>query len=385
MKSNSASSDLINQSSLVWFIGLIARAKRFVVLSSLITFFLSAVVAFLLPHYYASTVTVLPPRETNVLGSLGSLGSALRDFAPIRSIGGLGARGGQYNYLSILDSRSSKEALISRFDLMRVYKIADSSIEKTIKVLDSNVEVDVAEEGHINITVFDEDPKRAAEMANYYVDVLNEVNTELNYQGSSKYREFLEKGVNEAKDSLRTYEEMYKEFQKRSGFIAMPDDVQSGAKALAQLYSEKALKEVEIQFLSQVVSSENPELQRKRLEYQVLNQKLSNIPDLGLEQWRIYRNLLIQSRILEVLIPIYEQARLEEKKETPSVAILDRAVPAERKAKPKRLLIMFFSTFSAALISLIFFAVRERLQVFRKESPESYQILQSIFSLRMKR
>jgi len=385
MSSNMNESRLLKQSSIVWFVALLGRARTFVLVSCLLTAVISGGVSSLLPHWYASTVTILPPRETGILSSLGSLGSALRDFAPIRSIGALGGRGGQYNYLSILESRSAKEAMVNQFDLKKVYEIADSSMEKTIKLLETNVDVEVSEEGHINITVFDKEPERAAAIANHYIDILNTISTDLNHQGSSKYREFLEAGVREAKDSLAAYEEAFRNFQKTSGMVAVPDDIQAGAKAFAQLYADKAIKEIELEFLLQVAGSENSEVQRRRAELRILNNKLSLIPDLGLTQWRIYRNLLIQARILEVMIPVYEQARLEEKKETPSVAVLDRAIPAERKAKPKRLLIILIATLSAGMLSLSFYALREQLDALKSRSPESYDVIRSAFSFRRRK
>jgi tyrosine-protein kinase Etk/Wzc len=371
---------IISRGSVLTFIELIARARRFVIIASVCAAIVSGVISILLPRMYESTMSFLPPRESGPLSSLGSLTSALSSVSPLRSIGGLaGARSSNYNYLSILASRNAKEAIIRKFDLMRVYEISDSSMEKTMKTLDDFVAVDVAEEGHISVTVLDTDPQRAANMANYYAVLLNSINAELTAQSSGKYREFLEKGVREAKDSLRIYEEAYKNFQKKSGFVPITEDVKGGAQAIAQLYAEKATRELEVQFLRSVVGKDNPELMRRELELNILNQKVATIPDLGLESLRLYRSVLIQSKILEVLLPLYEQARLEEKKETPSAAVLDKAVPAEKKARPKRMLIVLISTLSVALLSFSFYALRDRFRKFKGESPEHYEILRSVF------
>jgi uncharacterized protein involved in exopolysaccharide biosynthesis len=386
IQSQQPSEELIDQSSVLWFILFLGRARRFVLVSSLVIAVSSAIVVFLLPVLYESTVTFVPPRESGVLSSLGSLSTALREFAPLRAIGGIGgAKGTSYNYLSILGSRYAKEAMVRKFDLMRVYNVSDSSMEKTMKELEDNYSVTIAEEGHISVTVQDTDPVRAAAMANEFIEILNRANTDLNLQSATKYREFVEGNVKEAKDSLRISEEAYKRFQKGSGGVAVPEDVQGGAKAVAELYSERAVRELEVQFLSKVMGSDNPELAKKKLELQILNQKVASIPDLGLEQLRLYRNLVIQSKILEVLIPLYEQARMEEKKDVPSVGVLDRAMPAEKKSKPKRMLIVLIATLSAAFLSLSIFAFRERLATFQSTSPEHYEIFRSLFRLRNRR
>ncbi|HAL57089.1 MAG TPA: hypothetical protein DCP63_11605 [Bacteroidetes bacterium] len=377
---------VLNGTSLFWLLALIARTRRILFISCAIVAVLSLAISLLLPKWYESTVSFVPPKETGALGSLGSLTSTLRDIAPLRSLGGLaGARGTTYNFLSILDSRSTKDAVIRKFNLMEVYDISDSSMEKTVKELESNVTIDVAEEGHISVSVLDTDPQRAAAMANYYVEVLNTISDGLNIQSTSKYRTYLEQSVREVKDSLKVYEEAYTSFQKHHGMMAVPEDVQGSAKAVAQLYSEKTLKEIEVQFLTQMMGVTNPELERRKMELRILDQKLSLVPDLALEHFRLYRAILIQSKILEVLIPLYEQSRFEEKKELPSVAVLDRAVPAERKAKPKRLLIVLISTFSAGLLTLVLVALRERIIDLRTESPDRYQVLRSVFRLKSER
>ena len=60
----------------------------------------------------------------------------------------------------------------------------------------------------------------------------------------------------------------------------------------------------------------------------------------------------IQYRILQFLTPMFEQAKVEERRQTPSVIVLDHAEPAERKAKPKRMLIMLGGLFVGFLGSL---------------------------------
>jgi capsule polysaccharide export protein KpsE/RkpR len=59
------------------------------------------------------------------------------------------------------------------------------------------------------------------------------------------------------------------------------------------------------------------------------------VPELGAEYIRRFRDVEIQYKILQYILPVYEQAKVEEHRQTPSVVVLDRAGPAERKSKPK--------------------------------------------------
>jgi capsule polysaccharide export protein KpsE/RkpR len=61
---------------------------------------------------------------------------------------------------------------------------------------------------------------------------------------------------------------------------------------------------------------------------------LGMIPGTGLEMARLVREAKMQETIFTLLMQQLEQAKIAEAKDTPTVRILDRAVPAEGKARP---------------------------------------------------
>jgi uncharacterized protein involved in exopolysaccharide biosynthesis len=65
---------------------------------------------------------------------------------------------------------------------------------------------------------------------------------------------------------------------------------------------------------------------------------------------RLQRNVEIQTKILTYLLPVYEQAKIEEKKETPTILVLDKPYVAERKTKPKRLTMVLLSIFGSFFV-----------------------------------
>ena len=62
-----------------------------------------------------------------------------------------------------------------------------------------------------------------------------------------------------------------------------------------------------------------------------------------MQYFDLYREVEIQSKLMEIIYPMYEQAKLEEARETPTVLVLDHAVPPEKKARPLRALIVISS------------------------------------------
>jgi hypothetical protein len=103
---------------------------------------------------------------------------------------------------------------------------------------------------------------------------------------------------------------------------------------IAELYGVKAKKEVELAILKRGVSSDNPMIHQLEIEIAELNRKLSTFPGVGMESLRLYRDVAIQQKILEFLVPMYEQAKVEEQKDVPVLLTLDHATAPERKVKP---------------------------------------------------
>jgi uncharacterized protein involved in exopolysaccharide biosynthesis len=76
---------------------------------------------------------------------------------------------------------------------------------------------------------------------------------------------------------------------------------------------------------------------------------ISDIPDLGLTHLRLQRELEIQTELFKFLTMEYEEAKIEEAKDIPTVQVLDVAKVPERKSKPRRVLLVI----SILLVCLI--------------------------------
>ena len=337
---------------LIKYISILLRWKRFIVINFIIVLLLSGIVSFILPKWYKSTASLLPPKQPDIFNSLSASSSILKGIGGLGKLGGLGQKSSAYNYFAILHSRTTMENVVRKFDLISVYDISDSSMEKAIKELDGNVAFEEQTDDNITIEVYDKDPIRAANLANYFVEVLNEVSIRLGTQEVRSNREFIESRVSETQHGLRQSEEALREFQEHSGMILTPDQTTS-ADAVATLYASKAKMEVEVAIMEHNVIADNPTLIQKKLELLELNKKISTIPQIGLKSFRLFRDVAIQQKILEFLIPIYEQARIEEQKDVPVLLVLDKAVPAEKKSKPQRSLIIFLASFLALTFSIL--------------------------------
>jgi len=290
--------------------------KKFISLTVLGVTVIAAAASFLLPKLYRSTATILPPKNQDLVGMLASGSSSIsRSLDPLRALGAGRSSADFYRYLAIIKSRTLLERVVGEFNLAEVYGIPSSELFKAVDELESNINLRVNEEGTFTIEVTDRDPVRVASMARSIVTILDQINQKLGTTEARSNREFLEQRVADNLQEMHKTEEALKDFQEKHGFL-IPNDKNTGAiSAVAELYVRKTLKELEIGLLKRTVGNDDPRLTMSQVELSEIDKKLEDVPELGVAYLRLYRDFAIQQRVYETLIPILEQARIEERVE----------------------------------------------------------------------
>jgi capsule polysaccharide export protein KpsE/RkpR len=367
--------------SIGWeFLELCFSWRKFISIVTIVFTVLGIILAFVLPKEYEGKATVLPSANSSgLLGMLGmgsAVSSVAKQFTPL--LGGAAQIGNGFNYLAILNSRDAMERVVRKFDLVKVYSISDSSMEKTIKELRSNTNFEIGEYEQVIVKVLDKDPLRAAAMANYYVDILNEINGSLSSEDARNLRMVIENRYLKNVSDLENAEDSLRFFQQKYGAFSLPEQAKASVTAGAELESQLILSQVKLSALEEQMSTTSPEVQMLNDQIQALKQKMKDlntggglkssgdfsvfvpfkdVPGKTMQYLDLYRDVEIQTKLMETIYPMYEQARLEEAKETPTVLVLDRAVPPEKKARPMRLLIILSSFFLGMILSVMFVAL----------------------------
>lgn len=357
----------------VWhYLQILVHWRRFLVVNVGIIVAVTIALTLLMPNRYRSTASVLAPKQESGMGS--AISQLTKDFLPTGMLGKLGAANqGAYNYLAILNSRRAKEAVVKKFDLTTVYQSKNGSVERAVRELEDYCSFDLGENGDVIVSVTDEDPTRAAAMTNYFVETLNTISVELSTQEARNNRLFLEKRYNQARSDMRAVEDSMKAFQKRHGIYAMPEQTKAAIEGAAELQAQAAVAEVELDIIRRSLGPDNPEARLKETEIRALGDKLramkfgsgdgdlrdtdmfipfKDVPELGMQYLRLYREYEIQNRIQQLVIPMYEQAKVDEQKTTPVVLVLDAGVPSEKKDSPKRMFIVL----AAAIMGFLVFS-----------------------------
>lgn len=318
--------------------------------------------------------------STATIKSTGKGPSLLMGVEGLSDIGGIGdIVGGSSSskelalYEAILMSRRCLEPLIIKFGLQErdEYKYMEDAIKDFQK---SRMELDIDKiSGVLNVGIYDKDRQLAKEMVEFLLEELNKINIELSVTNAKNNREFIEKRYFQAKEDLTRSEDSLKSFQLIYG-IAPDLQIKASAQSVFTLEAELKAEEVKLDVLKQILSADQPEVKTQEAKVNSLRDKISGIqtstdltdflrlgnsPQIAMSFLRLQRDVEIQTKILTFLLPVYEQAKIEEKKETPTILLLEKPYIAERKVKPKRLTMVVLSTFLSFFIFLMYVIIYE--------------------------
>lgn len=314
-------------------------------------------------------------------------GGGLPDIGGLDDIGLSGSKSAKELavYEEILKSRRCLEALILHFKIME--KEEYLFLEDAVKDFRENrltIKQDKLS-GIMSIGIYDEDPIVAKDMLVFLLDILDKINIEMNVLNAKNNREFIEKRYNQAKEDLVKSEDSLKSFQLIYG-IAPDMQIKASAQAVFSLEAELKAEEVKLDVIKNILSNNEPEVKLQESKVNSLRTKISevqtstdltdflrlgNSPQIAQTYLRLVRDVEIQTKILSFMVPIYEQAKIEEKRETPTVIILDQPNIAERKSKPKRLTMVLIITFLGFFSAISFFILKYKYDSFKKEYLQS--------------
>ena len=357
----------------------VAKRRKFVFTTFLSVTGITVLVVLLLPRWYASTTTILPPRASGLLGGVGEVSSVVKQFSALKSLTGQAGGGDLYNYVAILQSRPALQRMVYGFNLFETYDIKNKSIEDAVDVLRGNLEFLVNEEGTLTVRVYDRDPKQAAVMADSLVAILDEINISLSTRQAHSNRVFIERRVDQNRADLRLLEDTIKLFQEKHWIVIIPQETQSSIAGFSQLYGLKATKELQVGIMEQTMSSDNILLQSAKRELAEIERRLKGVPALGVAYYRLYRDYAVQQKIFEMLTPLYEQARVEEQRDTPTLLVLERGNVPERPARPQRKVIVLVFALLSLIVGVGGAYGQERIAYLKTHDPAAYGRIASVW------
>ena len=377
--------------SLLDLLIVLAKHKKLILGLPFVAAVLAAGISLLLPNIFTGTTKILPPQQSQSttaamlaqLGGLGGLAGLGGGLAGIKSPNDL--------YVGMLMSRTVADNLIQRFGLNAYYEQKYQS--NTRKQLEKLTTIMAGKDGIITIEVDDEDPKRAADLANAYVDELFKLTKVLAVTEASQRRLFFERQFEQARDSLGKAETAARLALEKGGLVQVESQGRAIVETTARLRGQITVKEVQIGAMRTFATDSNPDLMLAQQELESMKRELARIEGAsgsksrnvregngsGIDSLGLLRNVKYYETIYELLAKQYELAKIDEAKDSAVVQVMDKAIDPDRKSKPKRTLMVLLAAFAALFAAILWAFVQEaiartssdpqqseRLQIFRR-------------------
>jgi tyrosine-protein kinase Etk/Wzc len=354
--------------------------RRLIVWMVVITAVLSIGISLVLPVSYQASTTILQPKPESPIGigSGGAGAAAFSTFASSLDILGLGKTEEMDTYLAILESRRVREQVIRTFDLQAYYD--KKTMDETLNAFDADVDIEVTKENTLILSVVYRDSIKVAEIANFFIGELDRINKSLGNEQARNNRLFLEQRVLDTRQRLVETEEALKIYQEEHATIGLSEENRAALLAGAELEAYVLVLEVQRDILSNRLGQAHPTMQRMAIELNAARNRLTELPQIGLSLARLFREVEIQTRILAFLLAQYEQAKIQEVRNTSTIQIIDRAVPPQRKYQPKRMYIVLGACLSSLLICLFLTVNLESIQQARSTGTDRGKLINQILA-----
>ncbi len=296
---------------------------------------LALVVAMLMKPLFLSTAIVFPAATSSVsFSEQRNAKASSMDF---------GEEEQAEQLVQILQSSRIREKVITQFGLMEHYGIDSTDVNKNFKMMkeyEGHISFTRTRYGSISIDVLDENPEIAAEIANKIVDLIDTVkNTMINertmpaFEVNKRKRDLLDQDLKTILVQLDTLAE--------KGVISI--------EGRTNLYTA----------FVEAKSSQDREFLKKQIDVNLLYGARFD----GLEQMRDEKIVK-----LEKFLDSYEQAESDAYANFTHKFIVERAVVADKKDKPKRLIIVLLAAMGTFVFMVFLLLINEKFKELKKQA-----------------
>jgi uncharacterized protein involved in exopolysaccharide biosynthesis len=292
--------------------------RTILIIVSVLAAITSIIVSLQITEKFKSSVIMFPTTGASISKSLLSSNYMGRESAY-----GFGEEEQAEQLLQVLNSEQIKERIMLKYNLMEHYEIDPSSKYPYTQLANeykSNISFRRTDLMSVEISVMDSDPQIAADIANDIADLIDTVYNQMKQERALAAFELVKKEYTDAEKNVRLLRDT---LQKIGGDISLSLQ-RSGGNSMAHM--AKALSENGGIFYTYTIQ---------------LDHETERLSDLRQR---------------------YQEARMETVQELPHKFIVDRAYASEKKAYPKRSIIVMVSTAASFLFALILLIIVDSLK-----------------------
>jgi uncharacterized protein involved in exopolysaccharide biosynthesis len=346
---------------------------------------LSTAIAFLIPKEYESGTRIMPPDQQGMgpamLAALagkampGAFGALAGSMFGMKDTGAL--------FVQLLQSGTVQGQIVDRFDLQRVYR--KRYRQDTLKKLARRTEITQdRKSGIITVVVTDTSRQRARDMAQAYVEGLDDLLTKVNTSTARREREFIEQRLVTVQSDLEKAQVALSDYASKNTTLDVKEQTKAMIDAGAKLEAELIVARSESDSMGQIYGDGNVRMRAANAKVGELERALRKMRGSGSSEQRdvsgqdrlypplrelpilavrwadLYRQVKVKETVYDLLTEQYELARIEEVKSIPSVRVIDPPSWPEKKSFPPRLIIMLAFTLLSVFCAAMFQVVAER-------------------------
>jgi capsule polysaccharide export protein KpsE/RkpR len=360
--------------------------RRTFLRAAVVVFLLSIIVTLTMPSEYVSTLKIMPPEQggngTALLAAL--VGKATGGGSGLAGLAGslLGGKNNGALFVALLRSGTISGHLIDKFDLQREYH-KRYRLETAKQLARLTKITEDTKSGVITVVVTAKTRERARDIAQGYLDELNDLVARVNTSSAHREREFIERRLGTVQTELQNAQVSLSEFSSKNTTIDIKEQTKATVEAGAKLEGQLIAGETELDSLRQIYGNENVRVRAAEARVGILRRELQRangqsvqnpdevvddgshpypalrqLPRLGVQWANLYRNVRIHETVFDLLSEEYEMARIEEAKSIPTIGVIDFPGYPERRTGPHRTLIVLISTALSFVLTAVFLLMR---------------------------
>jgi tyrosine-protein kinase Etk/Wzc len=382
------------------------RRRRFFLWVVLVFLLGTALLSLIMPRVYNARSTLLPPvQASRSIPGLSEMAAPL-GILGLEDQSGVTAK----LFAQILRSRTVMEGVVDSQNLLDWFRLRPFpkavAMERAVTALSGASSFSVNQAGILTVTVsfatgwFAESKsdqrtrQLAADVANQFVQQLDQINREKSLSRAKQTRLYLERQLQENEQSIRALSADLAQFQRGHGAVALDAQTKALITTASELQSRLLAKEVELGVAAQIMTRDNPAQIRLQQEADALRKMLNGmegaadgagdsrgqtwmglaaaeIPDLQYQLARYERELRTQVLLQTYLNQQYYQAKIQEASDAPTIQVLDLAVPPQERTSPKRKIMVVAGAISGLIAAVAGTAFLEMVGSPHRRGPEA--------------
>lgn len=292
--------------------------KRFILAGvGLLAGIASIVISLMITPMFQSTVIMFPASNASVSKDLLS-----QNYSGRQNVHGFGEEEQAEQLLQILNSEPIRGRIIQKYNLMEHYEIEADAKYPLTELYDqyrSNISFRLTEFMSVEIAVMDHDPEYAANIANDISDLVDTVYNSMKKERALEAFKLVEREYSEAAANLATLRDSMNLLSKE-----VSADLKTSGDPSNNLI--KALSENGALYLTMI---------------SLVRSETQMVSELSLR---------------------YKEARLEAEQNLSHKFVVEQAYPSEKKAYPKKSLIVIVSTLASLLFALIVLIIIDNIR-----------------------